>query len=102
MNLIIPDDAGQKSGLVYSLQPSHETYFVKNYDLTNANDCCNFALSYPLAAFGSWQSTDSFGRSNVCYIFFVQNQTVCNPSAVQYSFVDAEFDLQAGDNYSVL
>jgi hypothetical protein len=102
MNLVVPDDSGQKYGLVYSLQPSRETYFLKNYDLTNAKDCCNFALSYPLAAFGSWQSTDSFGRDNVCYIFFVQNQTACNPGAVQYSFVDAEYSLGTNETHSVL
>lgn len=32
--------------------------------------------------------------------FCVQNQTVCKTSAVQHSFIDAEFDLQASSNYS--
>lgn len=92
------DSAGYVT--VHSLDTSG-VYFNETYTVGNKIDCCNYAMSDPLTAFGYWQPQLYYGQQeNVCYIFKVKDQGSCQPSEVKYTLLFSE-DKNSTDYYAL-
>lgn len=90
---IYPDFPGQYPiGTVYSVDPQGP-YYNLTQGIKNKVDCCNFAMSQSLSAFGYWMPYDiygpDYGARNQCFVFNVKDQQSCQPSQVKYTLPQA-------------
>jgi len=85
-------DNGDSAGYttVHSLD-AYGVYYNETPTVGNKVDCCNYAMSDPLTAFGYWEPQLYYGyQENVCYIFKVKDQGSCQPSEVKYTLLFSE------------
>jgi hypothetical protein len=83
-------DGQNNGGQVYALDQSG-VYFNRTDSLSSRVECCNFAMSQGLAAWGIYFPYKVPGSNGICYVFNVRDKDACDPSAVKYTIASSNY-----------
>lgn len=103
-----PPSYGENGGDL-RIQPvdNDQVYFNYTNQFTNRVDCCNYAMSFGLTAWGYFipASTNSpffYSGYNACYVLSVKDKQSCQPRKVDYTMLSSKGpDVKAGGYYAL-